>query len=123
MFFVAQMCQLETHVVLNANEADIYVSAATDYRNLDYNDFSVEAYVNPAANPGPKAGGRKAAGVKSKAGMGKRKSKGSASRRPANDDDDSSSSSEEEIEAHAGALTPRALMVTPVASNSVAPRI
>ena len=119
VFFVPQICQLETHVVLNEGEAAAYVNAATVYSGLDYNDFSVEAYVNPAANPGPKPGGRKAekGKRKSKAGMGKRKS-----RRPADTDDDSSPSSEEESEAHAGTPTPTALMISSVASDSIAPR-
>ena len=118
------MCRLETHVVLNACEADVYVMMAKDYRDLDYNDFSVAAYVNPAANLGPKPGAGKAAGAKGKSSKGTRKSARGASRnlsarRPVDDDDGSTSFSEDDIESHAGPLTPTAKLVSPEASESV----
>ena len=118
------MCQLETHVVLNASEADVYVKTATDYRDLDYNDFSVAAYVNPAANLGPKPGSGNAAGGKGKSSKGTKKSargasRKSSARRPVDDGNSSSSFSEDDIESHAGPLTPTAKLVSPEASESV----
>lgn len=61
------MRELETHVVLNAIEADLYVRMAQDCRNLIYNDFSVAAYIDSDAKLEPGAATEKAAGAKGKA--------------------------------------------------------
>lgn len=54
------MCQLDTHVVLDKGMKNIYVTTANEYIDLDYNDLSVEAYMNPKANPRPKPGVQRA---------------------------------------------------------------
>lgn len=54
------MRQLRTHIVIDAGEADLFVSTAEEYIDLDYNDFSVEAYIHLATNHGPKPGTHKA---------------------------------------------------------------
>ena len=53
------MCHLQTHVVIDAGDEEIYMAAYNANQDMDYNDFSVQAYVNPAASHGPKPGARK----------------------------------------------------------------
>lgn len=112
------MCQVETHVVLNENEGEAYVNAATVYQHLDYNDFSVDAYVNPAANPGPKPVPRGPVKGKGKAKASKEKRK---SRQPVGADD-VYCSPEPQRDAQGGTSSPMGMNVPLVVTDAIASR-
>lgn len=41
IFFLPQMCHLQTHVVIDAGDKEIYMAAYNANQDMDYNDFSV----------------------------------------------------------------------------------